>query len=78
MGRDKPWDWGPSTGHMWRTAGDIGLDDNQWEAFLQALDQNAQKPEAAGSGAWNDPDVLQAGLDRMSDMRTGPSLACGR
>jgi len=65
-GVDSPWSWGPKTGNMWRTTQDTGDPEDQWHAVLSALDQNAAHAAVARPGAWNDPDLLEAGLGSMS------------
>lgn len=65
-GKNEPWRWGRSVGHMWRTAPDI-LD--AWDVpsperglgIAQILDQQVGLEKAAGPGHWNDPDMLMAG-----------------
>lgn len=54
-----PWNWGPSTGNLWRTTGDI---QDSWSSFTSILDSNALHASAAGPGGWNDPDMLVVGL----------------
>ena len=58
-GVQSPWIWGPSTGNLWRTTGDI---QDGWSSFISILDSNAQHAYAAGPGGWNDPDMLIVGL----------------
>jgi alpha-galactosidase len=58
-GVQSPWNWGPSTGNLWRTTGDI---QDSWSSFTSILDKNAQLAAAAGPGGWNDPDMLIVGL----------------
>jgi len=65
-GVDSPWAWGPKTGNMWRTTQDTGDPEDQWHSVLSALDQNAAHAAVARPGAWNDPDLLEAGLGSMS------------
>jgi alpha-galactosidase len=67
-GVDSPWAWGPSTGNMWRTAGDIGDPKHQWVHVLANIDLNAGHAAVAHPGAWNDPDALEVGLGTMSDI----------
>lgn len=65
-GKNEPWRWGRTVGHLWRTAPDI-LD--AWESsspqeglgIAQVLDRQAGLEKAAGPGQWNDPDMLMAG-----------------
>lgn len=62
-GFQDPWVWGPETGQMWRTSGDI-------KDGLLPLMYNlmAVEPLAAfaGPGRWNDPDMLEVGNGGMS------------
>jgi alpha-galactosidase len=67
-GVDSPWAWGPRTGNMWRTTGDTGDAENQWQRVLDALDKNAAHAAVAHPGAWNDPDALEVGLGSMSEI----------
>ena len=69
-GSNKPWEWAPEIGHMWRTTGDIGLSFSDPEVFtgawkprtvLQNVDTNAPLRRYAGPGHWNDPDMLEVG-----------------
>ena len=63
-GSNRPWEWGPRTGNLWRTTGDIG---DRWASMIALLDLNAQYALAAGPGAWNDPDMLEVGNGGMTD-----------
>ena len=64
-GRNQPWRWGPATGNLWRTTGDIK---DNWASVLNILDSPSQQhAEAAGPGAWNDPDMLEVGNGMMTD-----------
>jgi alpha-galactosidase len=63
-GSNRPWEWGPATGNLWRTTGDIA---DRWSSVLALLDLNAQYALAAGPGAWNDPDMLEVGNGGMTD-----------
>jgi alpha-galactosidase len=64
-GEKQPWKWGPATGNLWRTTGDI---QDKWASVLKILDNpNQQHPESAGPGAWNDPDMLEVGNGKMTD-----------
>ena len=68
-GNDKPWTWGPSTGHLWRTTGDITAcfdcikEMGTWRAWgvMQILDKQDGLRQYAGPGHWNDPDMLEVG-----------------
>ena len=68
-GNNKPWEWGPSVGHMWRTTGDIFncfdciKEHGTWQAFgvMQILDKQDGLRQYAGPGHWNDPDMLEVG-----------------
>ncbi|MEJ2678492.1 MAG: glycoside hydrolase family 27 protein [Gemmatimonadota bacterium] len=63
-GSNRPWEWAPEIGNLWRTTGDIS---DSWNSMLSNLDQSAQHPTAAGPGHWNDPDMLEVGNGGMSD-----------
>jgi alpha-galactosidase len=63
-GSNRPWEWGPATGHLWRTTGDI---EDRWNSVLALIDLNAQYALAARPGAWNDPDMLEVGNGGMTD-----------
>ena len=62
-GVNSPWNWGPTTGNMWRTTGDIS---DNWNSMTSNLDSSAQHASAAGPGGWNDPDMLEVGNGGMS------------
>jgi alpha-galactosidase len=63
-GSASPWEWGPATGHLWRTTTDI---EDTWTSMLSNLDISAQHASAARPGAWNDPDMLEVGNGGMTD-----------
>ncbi|MEO8561757.1 MAG: glycoside hydrolase family 27 protein [bacterium] len=68
-GNSKPWTWGPSMGHLWRTTGDITScfdcikEMGGWKAWgvMQILDKQEGLRQYAGPGHWNDPDMLEVG-----------------
>ncbi|GAB3241304.1 hypothetical protein GCM10027346_36550 [Hymenobacter seoulensis] len=68
-GNDKPWEWGPAVGHLWRTTGDIYNcfdcieDHGTWKSFgvMAILDKQEGLRQYAGPGHWNDPDMLEVG-----------------
>jgi len=63
-GSNRPWEWGPRTGNLWRTTGDIG---DRWASMISILDLSSQYALAARPGAWNDPDMLEVGNGGMTD-----------
>jgi len=63
-GSNRPWEWGPGIGHLWRTTGDI---DDSWASMLYNADLNAIHQAVAGPGGWNDPDMLEVGNGGMTD-----------
>jgi alpha-galactosidase len=73
-GNDKPWEWGPSVGHLWRTTGDIAncfdcIDDHgSWKSWgtMQILDKQEGLRKYAGPGHWNDPDMLEIGNGKLT------------
>jgi alpha-galactosidase len=68
-GTDKPWEWGRTVGHLWRTTGDIYdcfdciKDHGTWKSWgvMQILDKQEGLRQYAGPGHWNDPDMLEVG-----------------
>ncbi|TXK52629.1 glycoside hydrolase family 27 protein [Pontibacter qinzhouensis] len=68
-GTDKPWEWGPEVGQLWRTTGDIYNcfdcieDHGTWQSFgvMQILDKQEGLRQYAGPGQWNDPDMMEVG-----------------
>jgi alpha-galactosidase len=73
-GSDKPWDWGPKVGHLWRTTGDIYNcfdcinDHGSWKSWgtMQILDKQEGLRQYAGPGHWNDPDMLEVGNGKLT------------
>jgi alpha-galactosidase len=57
-----PWRWGPTTGNLWRTTGDIN--DTYDRMTLIGFGQNGLE-KYAGPGHWNDPDMLEVGNGGM-------------
>ena len=57
-----PWRWGPATGNLWRTTGDIN--DTYDRMSLIGFGQNGLE-KFAGPGHWNDPDMLEIGNGGM-------------
>jgi alpha-galactosidase len=71
-GKDRPWDWGPKIGNLWRTTTDIR---NAWTGrvkfqigMVDIVDLNEPLYAHAGPGHWNDPDMLQIGNGGMTDV----------
>jgi alpha-galactosidase len=58
-----PWSWGPRTGNLWRTTGDIS--DNYDRMSVIGFAQNGLE-KYAGPGHWNDPDMLEVGNGGMN------------
>jgi alpha-galactosidase len=57
-----PWSWGPATGNLWRTTGDIN--DTYDRMSVIGFSQNGLE-KFAGPGHWNDPDMLEVGNGGM-------------
>ncbi len=57
-----PWTWGPHTGNLWRTTGDIS--DHYDRMSVIGFSQNGLE-KFAGPGHWNDPDMLEVGNGGM-------------
>jgi alpha-galactosidase len=58
-----PWRWGPKTGNLWRTTGDIS--DSYDRMSVIGFSQNGLE-KFAGPGHWNDPDMLEVGNGGMN------------
>ena len=63
-GSNRPWEWAPKIGNLWRTTGDIA---DRWNSMLSILDLSTQYSAVSGPGAWNDPDMLEVGNGGMTD-----------
>jgi alpha-galactosidase len=63
-GRNRPWEWAGSVGHLWRTSGDIA---DRWDSVIAILDRQADLAQFAGPDRWNDPDMLEVGNGGMTD-----------
>jgi alpha-galactosidase len=62
-GKNKPWNWAPSVGNLWRTTGDISPN---WTRMLSIIHANASHASVAGPGHWNDPDMLEIGNGHLT------------
>ncbi len=70
-GTTRPWDWAKDVGHLWRTTYDIM---DCWECrrdstgmdWVSILDKQVGLEKHAGSGHWNDPDMLEVGNGNMT------------
>lgn len=74
-GSSKPWEWAKDVGHLWRTTSDI-LD--RWDAMIGIVDEQRSLAKYAGSGHWNDPDMLEVGNGGMTteEYKTHFSIWC--
>jgi alpha-galactosidase len=60
-GGRSPWIWAAQTGgQLWRTTADIR---DTWSSVLGGLDYSCGLESYQRPGAWNDPDMLTAGVD---------------
>jgi alpha-galactosidase len=62
-GSNRPWEWAPAVGNLWRTTGDIA---DRWTSVLTLVDLSSQYWSVARPGAWNDPDMLEVGNGGMT------------
>jgi len=62
-GRNRPWQWAGTVGHLWRTSDDIA---DRWDSLMAILDRQADLATFAGPGHWNDPDMLEVGNGGMT------------
>ncbi len=72
-GLNRPWEWAPEAGNLWRTTGDIS---DNWDSMIANFDLSSQYWNIAKPGAWNDPDMLEIGNGGLSrdESRTHMSL----
>ena len=67
-GEGSPWTWAASIGHMWRTTGDICAPGKaDWTKAMKIVAANEKLYPWAGPGHWNDPDMMIAGMDGLSE-----------
>eukprot|EP01127_Copromyxa_protea_P016326 TRINITY_DN4827_c0_g1_i2.p1 TRINITY_DN4827_c0_g1~~TRINITY_DN4827_c0_g1_i2.p1 ORF type:complete len:418 (-),score=62.03 TRINITY_DN4827_c0_g1_i2:19-1122(-) len=59
-GWEDPWTWAESMANQWRITLDIYP---QWMRVLEILDTNTQLSQYAGPGHWNDPDMVEVGVN---------------
>jgi alpha-galactosidase len=65
-GLEAVWRWGPEVGgNMWRTTDDIGGDYDRVSLF--GFQHNGLE-KFVGPGHWNDPDILQVGIGKLSNI----------
>ncbi len=62
-GLERPWEWAPRLGNLWRTTGDIR---DTWKSMIHIVDQQVGLAKFAGPGHWNDPDMLEVGNGGMT------------
>ena len=74
-GSNKPWEWAGTVGHLWRTTGDIG---DSWNSMIKIFDLQKDLARYAGTGRWNDPDMLEVGNGGMTteEYKTHFTLWC--
>jgi alpha-galactosidase len=62
-GSEDPWTWAQGKAQMWRTTGDISLDQNRvaWTGVVQNFQLNAKHSVFNAPDSWNDPDMLEVG-----------------
>ena len=64
-GTEETWKWAKDIGNSWRTTNDIRKD---FASMRFNFQMNAQHPEIAGPGGWNDPDMLEIGNGGMTNL----------
>lgn len=62
-GEEETYKWARDIGNSWRTTKDI---EKSWASMRENFKWNAQHPEIAGPGGWNDPDMLEIGNDALT------------
>jgi len=63
-GEDNTMQWGPATGNSWRTTMDIK---DYWASMEYNFFESQKFAHIAGSGGWNDPDILEVGNGGMTN-----------
>ena len=59
QGQEGVQSWGPSTGNLWRTTGDIcGPGHATWGGVIRNFYGDTRFPNSTQIGAWQDPDML--------------------
>ena len=74
-GMNQPWKWGAKAGNLWRTTHDIKP---FWASMLAIYEMNVRHYKYAQPGSWNDPDMLEVGVGKltMEENKTHFSLWC--
>lgn len=74
-GINQPWKWGQKAGNLWRTTHDIRPN---WTSMILIYEFNVRLYKHACPGSWNDPDMLEVGVDKltMEENKTHFSLWC--
>jgi hypothetical protein len=74
-GMNQPWKWGAKAGNLWRTTHDI---QPFWASMLLIYEFNVRLYKRAAPGSWNDPDMLEVGVGKltMEENKTHFSLWC--
>ena len=62
-GINAPTKWGKEFANSWRNTEDI---EDNWKSMLTNIDVNNYWADYAGSGGWNDPDMLEVGNGGMT------------
>lgn len=71
-GENKPWEWAENVGHLWRTTLDIDMNgrydgniNGNLFGWSDLVDMQVGLEKYAGTGHWNDPDMLAVGNNDM-------------
>ena len=74
-GFNRPWKWGRQAGNLWRTTGDIKP---FWASVMTIYERNVRLWKYAAPGGWNDPDMLEVGVGKLTqeENRAHFSLWC--
>lgn len=62
-GLNRPWKWGKTAGNLWRTTPDIRP---TWTSIVGIYELNVRLGPYAGTGHWNDPDMLEVGNGELT------------
>ena len=74
-GLNQPWKWGEKAGNLWRTTHDIRP---TWASMISIYEFNTRLYKHAAPGSWNDPDMLEVGVGKLThtENKTHFSLWC--
>ena len=68
QGQEGVEEWGPTTGNLWRTTGDICAPGHaSWGGVIRNFYGDTRYPNSTMVSAWQDPDMLEVGMKGLSE-----------